>query len=78
VVNSPAKKWFTGNNAETLFERLEAHGKTWKVYSWCWPPGPRERASLEQATLKELFDARTGRARRSRAAAPSLLAILGG
>jgi len=32
VVNSPAKKWFTGNDAETLFERLEAHGKTWKVY----------------------------------------------
>jgi phospholipase C len=32
VVNFPAKKWFTGNDAETIFERLEAHGKTWKVY----------------------------------------------
>ena len=32
VVNSPATKWMTQNNAETLFERLEAHGKTWKVY----------------------------------------------
>jgi phospholipase C len=32
VVNSPATKWFTQNNAETLLERLEAHGKTWKVY----------------------------------------------
>jgi phospholipase C len=32
VVNSPMKKWFTENTAETLFERLEAHGKTWKVY----------------------------------------------
>jgi phospholipase C len=32
VVNSPATKWFTQNNAETIFERLEAHGKTWKVY----------------------------------------------
>ena len=32
VVNSPMKKWFTGNDAETIFERLEAHGKTWKVY----------------------------------------------
>jgi len=32
VVNSPVKKWFEGNDAETLFERLEAHGKTWKVY----------------------------------------------
>jgi phospholipase C len=32
VVNSPAKKWFTQNNAETIFERLEQHGKTWKIY----------------------------------------------
>jgi phospholipase C len=32
VVNSPSKKWFTKNDAETIFERLEAHGKTWKVY----------------------------------------------
>jgi phospholipase C len=32
VVNSPATKWLSENTAETLFERLEAHGKTWKVY----------------------------------------------
>jgi phospholipase C len=32
VVNGPAGKWLTQNDAETLFERLEAHGKTWKVY----------------------------------------------
>ena len=32
VVNSPVRKWFQGNDAETIFERLEAHGKTWKVY----------------------------------------------
>ena len=32
VVNSPARKWFTKNDAETIFERLEAHGRTWKVY----------------------------------------------
>jgi phospholipase C len=32
VVNSPIRKWFTKNDTETLFERLEAHGKTWKVY----------------------------------------------
>ena len=25
-------KWFTENDAETIFDRLEAHGKTWKVY----------------------------------------------
>ena len=32
VVNSPVRKWFTENDAETIFERLEQHGKTWKVY----------------------------------------------
>ncbi len=32
AVNPPTRKWFTQNDAETLFERLEAHGKTWKVY----------------------------------------------
>ena len=32
VVNSPVKKWFEKNDAETIFERLEQHGKTWKVY----------------------------------------------
>lgn len=32
VVNKPVKKWITDNDAETIFERLEEHGKTWKVY----------------------------------------------
>jgi phospholipase C len=32
VVNGPSTKWFAANDAETIFERLEAHGKTWKVY----------------------------------------------
>ena len=32
VVNSPVRKWFSKNDAETIFERLEAHGRTWKVY----------------------------------------------
>src|SRR5262245_48956483 len=32
VVNSPMKKWFTKNDAETIFDRLEQHGKTWKIY----------------------------------------------
>src|SRR3984957_850058 len=32
VVNSPVRKWFTDNDAETIFERLEQHGRTWKVY----------------------------------------------
>jgi phospholipase C len=33
VVNSPVKKWFSKNDAETIFERLEQHGKTWKIYA---------------------------------------------
>jgi phospholipase C len=32
VVNTPVKKWFSQNDAETIFERLERHGRTWKVY----------------------------------------------
>jgi Phosphoesterase family len=32
AVNLPARKWFTKNDAETIFERLEQHGRTWKVY----------------------------------------------
>ena len=31
-MNSPVRKWFTDNDAETIFERLEQHGRTWKVY----------------------------------------------
>jgi len=32
VVNAKAKKWLTENTAETIFNRLEERGKTWKVY----------------------------------------------
>jgi len=32
VVNSPVRKWLERNDAETIFDRLEAHGRTWKVY----------------------------------------------
>jgi phospholipase C len=32
VVNSPMGKWLTHNDAETIFDRLEAHGRSWKVY----------------------------------------------
>jgi phospholipase C len=32
VLNGPPGKFATGNTAETIFERLQAHGKTWKVY----------------------------------------------
>lgn len=32
TINSPMSNFVQRNNAETLFDRLEAHGKTWKVY----------------------------------------------
>jgi hypothetical protein len=32
VVNEPVPSWLAGNTAETIFNRLEQHGKTWKVY----------------------------------------------
>jgi len=32
VVNRPMKNFMHHNQAETIFERLEQHGKTWKVY----------------------------------------------
>jgi phospholipase C len=32
TLNSPPIKWLTSNDAETIFNRLEEHGKTWKVY----------------------------------------------
>jgi phospholipase C len=32
VVNTPVRKWLEKNEAETIFDRLEAHGRTWKVY----------------------------------------------
>ena len=32
VINSPVSNWTQHNTAETLFDRLEAHGRTWKVY----------------------------------------------
>ena len=32
VVNSPISSFTHLNTAETLFDRLEAHGRTWKVY----------------------------------------------
>jgi phospholipase C len=32
VTNAPGDKWTRENTQETLFNRLEAHGRTWKVY----------------------------------------------
>ena len=33
VVNWPVTEWYFHNRAETIFNRLEAHGRSWKVYS---------------------------------------------
>lgn len=32
TINSPSSHWMKDNTAETIFDRLEAHGRTWKVY----------------------------------------------
>ncbi len=32
VVNSPVTNWIEGNTAETIFDRIEQHGRTWRVY----------------------------------------------
>ncbi len=32
VINKPASNFTRHNTAETIFERLQAHGRTWKVY----------------------------------------------
>jgi len=32
VINSPVSNFTRHNTAETLFDRLEAHGRTWKIY----------------------------------------------
>ena len=32
VVNAPATSWYFHNDAETIFDRLDQHGRTWKVY----------------------------------------------
>jgi phospholipase C len=32
VVNGPARRFYFDNTAETIFDRLEEHGRTWKVY----------------------------------------------
>ena len=32
TTNTPVSHWIHDNTAETIFDRLEAHGKTWKIY----------------------------------------------
>jgi phospholipase C len=52
VINKPASNFMHHNTAETLFERLEAHGRTWKVY--VQEPGPISATGLiHMARLKD-------------------------
>jgi phospholipase C len=54
VVNSPAERFFLDNKAETIFERIEASGRTWKVY--VLEPCPLSVTGLVNAPrLKEHF-----------------------
>jgi phospholipase C len=55
VVNaSPPDSFPVHNNAETLFERLEAKGLTWRVY--CDPPTPLSMTALIHASrLRDRF-----------------------
>jgi phospholipase C len=32
TINSPSSHWMKDNTSETIFDRLEAHGRSWKVY----------------------------------------------
>ncbi|GGR89282.1 phosphoesterase [Streptomyces nojiriensis] len=55
VVNSPVENWVLKNDAETIFNRLEQHGRTWKVYV-----GEPDRFSItgliHYPRLKDHFD----------------------
>ncbi|HTB61917.1 MAG TPA: alkaline phosphatase family protein [Polyangia bacterium] len=52
VVNAPFGKWLTNNNVETIFERLERHGKTWKIYV-CEPSRVSYHGLVHYARLKD-------------------------
>ena len=56
VVNRPMSDFMHHNQAETLFERLEQHGKTWKVY--VLEPDPFSfTGMIHMPRLKERFAA---------------------
>ena len=52
VGNSPFGKWLTKNNVETIFERLEKHGRTWKIYV-CDPDRVSYHGLVHYARLKD-------------------------
>jgi phospholipase C len=54
VVNRPMRNFMRHNDGETIFDRLERHGKTWKVY--VLEPDPISFTGLiHMACLKERF-----------------------
>ena len=54
VLNRPMSNFMHHNNAETIFERLERHGRTWKVY--VLEPDPVSfTGMIHMARLKERF-----------------------
>jgi phospholipase C len=54
VVNRPMSDFMHHNDAETIFERLEAHGKTWKVY--VLEPDPVSfTGAIHMSRLRERF-----------------------
>jgi len=54
VVNSPFTNFTQHNTAETIFERLEAHGRTWKVYVYDGSP-VSFTALIHMQRLKDKF-----------------------
>lgn len=63
VTNTPAMRWTKENAAETLFDRLETHGRTWKVYvlkparvsftSWIHMPSLKDRPATHIVPFAE-------------------------
>ena len=54
VVNAPFSNFTQHNDAETIFERLEAHGRTWKVYVYDGSP-VSFTALIHMQRLKDRF-----------------------
>jgi phospholipase C len=55
VVNRPMRNFLHHNHAETIFDRLEQHGKTWKVYV-LEPDSVSFTGMVHMARLRERFD----------------------
>ena len=55
VVNRPMRNFLHHNHAETIFDRLEQHGRTWKVYV-LEPDSVSFTGMVHMARLRERFD----------------------